>query len=56
MFHVLQALSIFVLVIDLYIGDPLEVNKTQEYAYSSKTLLMNTLNNGSVNPLTSSMD
>ena len=29
-FHVLQALSIFVLVNDLYIGDPLEANKTQE--------------------------
>ena len=29
-FHVLQALSIFVLVNDLYIDDPLEVNKTQE--------------------------
>ena len=29
-FHVFQALSIFVLVNDLYIGDPLEANKTQE--------------------------
>ena len=28
-FHVFQALSIFVLVNDLYIGDPLEANKTQ---------------------------
>ena len=29
-FHELQALSIFVVVNDLYIGDPLETNKTQE--------------------------
>ena len=44
MFHVFQALSIFVLVNDLYIGDPLEANKLREYAYSSKILLINTLN------------
>ena len=29
-FHVLQALFFFVLVNDLYIGDPLEANKTHE--------------------------
>ena len=29
-FHMFQALSIFVLVNDLYIGDPLEANLTQE--------------------------
>ena len=29
-FHVLQAPSIFVLVNDLYIGDPLKANKTQK--------------------------
>ena len=50
MFHVLQALSIFVLVNDLYLGDTLEANKYRKYAYSSKTLLINTLNSGRVNP------
>ena len=56
MFHVFQALRIFfALVNDLYIGDPLEANKTQEICILSKTLLMNTLNSGSVNPLPSSM-
>ena len=49
MFHVFQALSIFVSVNDLYIGDPLEANKLRKYAYSSKTLLINTLNSGRVN-------
>ena len=53
----LQALGIFVLVNDLYIGDVLEANiiKHMKYAYSSKTLLKNTLNNDRVNPLPSSM-
>ena len=32
-----------VLVNDLYVGDPLEADKHRIYAYSSKTLLMNTL-------------
>ena len=41
MFHVLQAQSIFVLVNDLYIGDPLKQIKHRKYAYSSKTLLIN---------------
>ena len=54
-YYVFQALSIFVLVNDLYIGDPLEANKTQEICYSSKTLLMNTLSSGRINPLPSSM-
>ena len=46
----------FVLVNDLYIGDPFEANKTQEICiYSSKTLLMNTLSNDRVNALPSSM-
>ena len=49
-----QALSIF-LVNDLYIGDPLEQIKHRKCAYSSKTLLMNTLNSGRVNHLPSSM-
>ena len=40
----------FVLVNDLYIGDPLEANKTQEICYSIKTLLMNTLSSGRINP------
>ena len=56
MFHVFQALGIcFALVNDLYIGDQLEANKTQEYAYASKTLLINTLNSGRVNTLISSL-
>ena len=50
-----QALSIFVLVNDVYIGDPVDANKTQKNAYSSKTLFMNTLNSGRINPLPSSM-
>ena len=33
----------------------MEANKTEEYSHSSKTLLMNTLNSGRVNPLPSSM-
>ena len=49
-FRVFQALSIFVQVDDLYIDDPLGVNRYRKYAYSSKTLLMNTLNSGRVNP------
>ena len=50
-FRELQALSIcFVSLNDLYIGDPLEADKRQEISYSSKTLLMNTLNNCRVNP------
>ena len=37
MFHVLQALSIFlVLVNDVYIGDPLKANKTQEICIFQK--------------------
>ena len=56
MFHVFQALGIFVLVNDLYIGDSLEANKHRKYAYSSKTLVMNTLNSGRVNQLPSSMN
>ena len=45
MFHGLQALSIFfVLVNDLYIGDPLEANKRQEICIFQLTLLINTLN------------
>ena len=39
----------------MYIGDPLEENKTQEICIFSKTLLMNTLNSGRINPLPSSM-
>ena len=54
-FHVLQALSIFVLVNDLYICDTLVANKYRTYAYSGKTLLINTLISGRVNPLSSSM-
>ena len=50
MFHVLQALSIFVLVNDLCMDDPLEANKHMKYAYSRKTLVMNTLNNGRLTP------
>ena len=51
-----QALSIFfVKVNDLYIVDRLEANKTQEICIFSKTLLMNTLNSGRVNPLPRSM-
>ena len=45
----------FALVNDLYIGDPLEGNKTQKYAYSNKTLLMNTRNSVRVDPLASSV-
>ena len=45
----------FVLVNDLYIGDTLEANKYRKYAYSSKTLLINTLIGGRVNLLPSSM-
>ena len=56
MFHLFQALGIFfVSVNDLYIGDPLEANNTQKYAYSSKTLLMKTLNSKLGNPLPSTM-
>ena len=51
----LQALGTFVLVNDLYIGDALEANKHMKYAYSSKTLLMNTLDNDRITPLPSSM-
>ena len=44
-----------VLVNDLYIGNPLEANKLRKYSYSSKTLFMNTRNNGRVNPFPSSV-
>ena len=44
-----------VLVNDLYIEDPWMQIKHMKYAYSSKTLLMNTLSNGRGNPLHSSM-
>ena len=57
-FHVFQALSIFcfILVTELYIGDPYwKQIKHRKYSYSSKALLMNTLNSGIVNPLPSSM-
>ena len=45
----------FVLVNDLYIGDPLKTNKHRTYAYFSKTLLMTTLNSGRINLFPSSM-
>ena len=54
-FVTLSSDKFFVLVNDLCIGDPFEANKTEEYSHSSKTLLMNTLNSGRVNPLPSSM-
>ena len=40
----------FVLVNDMYIGDPWKQIKHMKYAYSSKNLLINTLNNGNVTP------
>ena len=40
----------FVLVNDLYIGDSWKQIKHMKYAYSRKTLLMNTQNNGRDNP------
>ena len=47
----LHALGIFVLVNDLDIGDALEAITHMKCAYFSKTLLMNTLNNDRVSPL-----
>ena len=52
MFHTRE---FFVLVNDLYIGDPLESNETQEICIFLKTLLMSTQNSGRVNHLPSSM-
>ena len=47
---------LFILVTELYIGDPSSKQiKHRKYSYSSKALLMNTLNSGIVNPLPSSM-